>query len=76
VGELVVGAGEADLEAFDLAQPAFAFGLVDAGQQVVADLLQARLLRRVWMRTPPGGAWATAATAAAQRSGLWSRNGW
>ena len=34
LGELVVGAGEADLEAFDLAQPAFAFGLCDPGGQV------------------------------------------
>jgi hypothetical protein len=48
LGELVVGAGEADLEAFDLAEPAFAFGLGDAGKQGVADLFQARALRRVW----------------------------
>jgi hypothetical protein len=48
LGELVVGAGEADLEALDLAEPAFAFGLGDAGQQVVADLLQSGSLRRVW----------------------------
>jgi hypothetical protein len=40
LGELVVGAGEAELESFDLAEPAFAFGLGDAGDQVVADLLQ------------------------------------
>jgi hypothetical protein len=48
LGELVVGAGEADLEAFDLAEPAFAFGLGDAGDQVVADLGQAGPLGRVW----------------------------
>ena len=29
-GKLVVGAGEADLEAFDLSEPAFAFGFGDA----------------------------------------------
>jgi hypothetical protein len=48
LGELVAGAGEADLEAFDLAEPAFAFGFADAGKQVVADLLQADSLRWVW----------------------------
>ena len=39
--ELVLGAGEADLESFDLAEPALAFGFGDAGDQVVADLEQA-----------------------------------
>ena len=38
LGELVLGAGEADLESLDLAEPAFALGLGDAGQEVVADL--------------------------------------
>ncbi len=38
LGELVVGAGEADLESFDFAEPAFVFGFADAGDQVVADL--------------------------------------
>jgi hypothetical protein len=33
--------GEADGQAFDFAGPAFAFGLCDAGSQVVADLDQA-----------------------------------
>jgi hypothetical protein len=46
--ELAVGAGEADLEAFDLAEPALALGFGDAGGEVVADLLQARSLRWVW----------------------------
>jgi len=41
LGELVLGAGEADLEALDLAEPAFAFGLGDAVVQVVPDLLEA-----------------------------------
>ncbi|MGP0023633.1 MAG: hypothetical protein ACLPKE_09750 [Streptosporangiaceae bacterium] len=40
LGELVLGAGEADLEALDLAEPAFAFGLGDAVVQVVPDLLE------------------------------------
>jgi hypothetical protein len=31
LGEFVLGAGEADLEAFDLAEPAFVLGLGDAG---------------------------------------------
>ncbi len=38
LGEFVVGAGEADLESFDFAEPAFVFGLADPGGQVVADL--------------------------------------
>lgn len=45
LGELVVGAGEAGLEAFDLAEPALPLRLGDAGEQVVADRLQARSLR-------------------------------
>ena len=34
LGELVLGAGEADLEVLDLAEPAFAFGFGDAVVQV------------------------------------------
>ena len=34
LGELVLGAGEADLEALDVAEPAFAFGLGDVVVQV------------------------------------------
>ena len=40
LGELVLGAGEADLQAVDFAGPAFAFGFGDAVVQVVADLLE------------------------------------
>ena len=40
LGELILGAGEADLEALDLAGPAFALGFGDAVVQVDADLLQ------------------------------------
>ena len=40
LGELVLGAGEADLESLDLAEPAFAFSLGDPVVQVVADLLE------------------------------------
>ena len=47
LGDLVVGAGEADAESFDLTEPGFAFGLGDAGVQVVADLDQAGPLFRV-----------------------------
>ncbi|MQY40896.1 hypothetical protein SRB17_89290 [Streptomyces sp. RB17] len=42
--ELVLGIGEADFESFDLAQPALALGFGDPGQEVVADLGQARAL--------------------------------
>jgi hypothetical protein len=44
LGELVLGAGEADPESLDLAGPAFAFGLGDAVVQVVADLLESAAL--------------------------------
>src|SRR5215469_5562720 len=37
LGKFVVGAGEADFESFDFAEPAFVFGFCDAGGQVVAD---------------------------------------
>jgi hypothetical protein len=40
LGELVLDAGEADLEALDLAEPAFALGLGDAVVKVDADLLE------------------------------------
>jgi hypothetical protein len=40
LGELVLGAGEADLEALDLAEPAFAFGFGDAVVQVVPDFFE------------------------------------
>jgi hypothetical protein len=48
LGELVAGAGEADLESFDFAEPAFVFGFGDAGVEVAADLLQPLSLRWVW----------------------------
>src|SRR5260370_36943506 len=44
LGELVVRGGEADLESFGFAGPAFAFGLGDAGEEAVADVLQAAAL--------------------------------
>ena len=36
--ELLLGAGQADLETFGLAEPAFRLGFGDSGDQVVADL--------------------------------------
>jgi hypothetical protein len=47
LGEFAGGSGEADLESFGFAGPAFAFGFGDAGVEVVADLLQAVALGRV-----------------------------
>ncbi|KJY40954.1 hypothetical protein VR41_14220 [Streptomyces sp. NRRL B-1568] len=47
MGELLLCACEADLESFDLAEPAFVLGLGDAGDEVVADLLQPAALGRV-----------------------------
>jgi hypothetical protein len=40
LGELVLGADKADLEALDLPEPAFALGLGDAVVQVVPDFLE------------------------------------
>jgi len=40
LGEFVLGSGEADFEAFGLAEPAVGFGFGDAVQEVVADLGQ------------------------------------
>ena len=47
LGEFVFGAGEADFESFEFAEPGFVFGLGDAGLQVVADLGQSWSLGRV-----------------------------
>jgi len=47
LGELLASAGEADLQAIDLAEPALLAGFGDAGVEVVADLDQPRALRRV-----------------------------
>jgi hypothetical protein len=41
LGEFLFGTGEADLESFGFAGPALAFGFGDAGQEIVADLLEA-----------------------------------
>jgi len=48
LGEFGVGAGEADLEALGLAVPAVGFGFGDAGDEVVADLLQPCAGARIW----------------------------
>lgn len=48
LGEFVVGAGQADLESFDFAEPSFAFGLGDPGAEVVADLRDSLPLSRIW----------------------------
>ena len=45
--EPVSGAGQADAEPSCLAEPAFAFGFGDAGDEVVSDLLQPAALCRV-----------------------------
>lgn len=47
LGRLVSGAAVADLRAPDLTQPAFAFGLDEAGFEVVADLFEPGTLRRI-----------------------------
>ena len=38
LGEFRAGSGEADLEAFDLAEPSFAAGFLDPAEEVVADV--------------------------------------
>lgn len=52
LGELVLGAGEADTESFDLAEPAFPLGFGNSGDQVVADLLHPASLG--WVRSEEG----------------------
>ncbi|MFF9410375.1 hypothetical protein ACF1B0_33340 [Streptomyces anandii] len=47
LAEFLHGAGEADLEPFDLAEPAFPLGFGDSGDQVVADLCKPCALGRV-----------------------------
>ncbi|WP_171074263.1 hypothetical protein [Nonomuraea basaltis] len=41
MGKLVFGTSEADVESFDLAEPAFPFSFGDPREEVVADLGQA-----------------------------------
>src|SRR5664279_1094822 len=41
LGQLVAGAGEADLQALGFAEPTVGFGFGDAGQEVVANLGEA-----------------------------------
>jgi hypothetical protein len=44
LAEFLLSASQADLQTFDLAEPAFALGLSDADDEVVADLLQSAAL--------------------------------
>jgi hypothetical protein len=48
LGELGVCAGEADFQAFGLAEPVVGFGFGDAGDEVVADLDEAGPGDGVW----------------------------
>ena len=54
LGEFGAGSGEADLEAFDFAEPSFAAGFFDSGQQVVADVEEALALG--WVGAQQGAA--------------------
>ncbi|CAL9365266.1 hypothetical protein [Streptomyces sp. enrichment culture] len=45
--EFLLGAGEADLEPFDFAEPAFPLGFGNSGDQVLADLGKPCALGRV-----------------------------
>ncbi|KOU36436.1 hypothetical protein ADK54_33545 [Streptomyces sp. WM6378] len=47
MGEFPFRSGKAHLEPFHLAEPSFTFGLGDAGDEVVADLDESCVLRRV-----------------------------
>jgi len=47
LSEFVACSGEADLQAVDLAEPAFTLGFADAGAEVVAELDEAGALSRV-----------------------------
>ncbi|MGW0876592.1 hypothetical protein ACWD3J_39820 [Streptomyces sp. NPDC002755] len=46
--ELVLGAGQANPQTFDLAEPALVLRLGDAGDEVVADFGESCLLGGVW----------------------------
>ena len=48
LGEFVLCCAQADLEAFDFAEPALAFGFANASDEVVANLDQSIALCRVW----------------------------
>src|SRR5450756_253928 len=54
LGEFGAGSGEADLEAFDFAEPSFAAGFFDSGEQVVADIEEALALG--WVGAQQGAA--------------------
>jgi hypothetical protein len=57
LGEFVVDASQADPESFDFAEPSFAFGLGNPGNEVVADFDDSLPLSRIWLvhRTPQAG---------------------
>ena len=48
LGKLVLGTGKADFEALDFAEPAFVFRFGYAGEQVIANLGDARPLSGIW----------------------------
>ncbi|MFJ2217311.1 hypothetical protein ACIQVO_00380 [Streptomyces sp. NPDC101062] len=48
LGEFLLSSGEDDLEPLDFAELAFAFGLGDAGDEVVADVDKRCPLGRIW----------------------------
>jgi hypothetical protein len=48
LGEFLLGAGQADLEPIDFAEPPFPMCLVDAVAKVVADLYQPLAVAGVW----------------------------
>ncbi|WP_406358583.1 hypothetical protein [Streptomyces sp. NBC_00658] len=82
LGEFLLSSGEADLEPFDFAKPAFTFGLGDAGVQVVADVGESGALG--WIRSkerasdaglselvPYQATFALSTTARRRRSSAW-----
>ncbi|MFJ2094652.1 hypothetical protein ACIOEW_36155 [Streptomyces sp. NPDC087901] len=48
LGELILGSGQADLESFDLTEPALPLGFGDPVEEVVADLHEPAALRWLW----------------------------
>ena len=47
-GQFRFGGGEADFQSLDFTEPAFMFGFVDSGLQVLQDLQQAMTLGGLW----------------------------
>ncbi|MGW2207440.1 hypothetical protein [Streptomyces sp. NPDC001774] len=69
--EFRLGAGEADFEPFDLAEPALSVGFGNASNEVVTDFCEARPLCGIWAKhgTPDAGVFMDAGCAVGAPAG-------